>query len=78
MNSRVLDRNWPWQLLAATIFVVVLSGLRFIIKGPNEDFGWGFGLGLMVGYLIALTAVGWRRGEHRPATETEQYPQHRP
>lgn len=60
---QVLDKNWPWQFLAAFLFIGVMAGLKFMMTGFNEDFGWGFGIGLMIGFFIALLAVGWRRGE---------------
>lgn len=75
---QILDKHWPWQFLAAAIFVGVMAAIRFALKGVNEDFGWGFGLGLMIGVLITLLAVGWRRGEHRLEAEVERYPRHRP
>ncbi len=46
---RILDKHWPWQFLAAALFIGGLAAIRFALKGVNEDFGWGFGLGLMIG-----------------------------
>jgi hypothetical protein len=71
---RILDKHWPWQFLAAALFIGVMAGLRFMMKGVNEDFGVGFALGLMVGGIIVLAAVGWRRGEHRHSAEAVRYP----
>jgi hypothetical protein len=62
---RIVDKRWPWMALAIALFVVVMAGLRYMMTGINEDFGVGFALGLIVGLTIALTAVGWRRGELR-------------
>lgn len=75
---RILDKHWPWQFLAAALFIIVMAGLRFMMKGVNEDFGVGFALGLIIGGFIVLGAVGWQRGEHRLAAEAERYPQPRP
>jgi len=75
---RILDKHWPWQFLAAALFIGGLAAIRFALKGVNEDFGWGFGLGLMIGVVITLGAVGWRRGEHRLEAEAERYPPTRP
>lgn len=60
---RILDKNWPWQFLAAFLFIGVMAGLKFMMTGFNQDFGWGFGIGLMIGVFIALLGAGWRRGE---------------
>jgi hypothetical protein len=65
MARRVLDHNWPWQAGALVAFVLVMATIRYILVGFNEDFGYGFGLGCVLGLVIALTSVGWRRGEMR-------------
>lgn len=62
---RILEKNWPWQFLAAFLFIGVMAGLKFMMTGFNQDFGWGFGLGIMIGTLITFLAVGWQRGEMR-------------
>lgn len=60
---QLLDKRWPWQILALFLFIAAQSVLWYMIKGFNEDFGMGFAIGLTVGIFIALIAVGWRRGE---------------
>lgn len=62
---RILEKNWFWQFLAAFIFIGFIATLRFIAVGFNEDFGFGFCIGLAVGGLIVMLAVGWQRGEMR-------------
>lgn len=71
---RILEKHWPWQFLAAALFIGAQAILWFMVKGFNQDFGMGFALGGCAGVFIALGAVGWRRGEHRPAAEGERFP----
>lgn len=65
MTGRILDKHWPWQILAAVLFIGFQAVMWYMIKGFNQDFGVGFAIGAATGVLIALGAVGWRRGEHR-------------
>lgn len=60
---RILDKYWPWQFLAAFLFIGVMALLRYIAVGFNEQFGFGFCVGVVVGALIVMLAVGWKRGE---------------
>jgi hypothetical protein len=60
---QILDRNWPYQFAALFLFIGAMASLKFMMTGFNKDFGWGFGIGLMLGCVIALGAAGWRRGE---------------
>lgn len=62
---RVVDHRWPWMALALTLFVAGMAGIHYLQRGINEDFGFGFSLGLVIGAVLVLTAVGWRRGEMR-------------
>lgn len=62
---KVIDKNWPWQLLAAAIFIAAQLFLWWMVRGFNQDFGMGFAMGGAIGAIIVLGAVGWRRGEHR-------------
>lgn len=68
---RILDKNWPWQLLAAFLFIGAMAALRYMMVGFNEDFGWGFGVGALTGLFIALAGVGWRRGEMTRAVDVQ-------
>lgn len=68
---RILDKNWPWHFAAGFVFVGAMAGIKFMLTGFNEDFGWGFGVGAMTGTLIVMLAVGWQRGE---MTRTEVLP----
>lgn len=60
---QILDKNWPWQFLAAFLFIGAQAAIWFMVKGFNEDFGMGFAIGGATGIFIALLAAGWRRGE---------------
>lgn len=60
---QILDKNWPWQFLAAFLFIGAQAFLWYMVKGFNEDFGMGFAIGGAAGIFIALLGVGWRRGE---------------
>lgn len=60
---QILDKNWPWQLAAAALFIGAQAAIWFMIKGFDEDFGMGFAIGLAAGIFIALAGAGWRRGE---------------
>lgn len=62
---RVVDHRWPWMALAAILFAAGMSFMHFMTRGISEEFGLGFAAGAIVGMVIVLTAVGWRRGELR-------------
>lgn len=62
-NEQILDKNWPWQFLAAFLFIGMMAALRYVAVGFDENFGYGFMLGLAAGIFIALLGAGWRRGE---------------
>lgn len=72
-EPKILDKNWPWQFLAAFLFVGVMAFIWYMVKGFNEDFGMGFAIGGMTGGLIVLLGAGWRRGE---MTREEVLPPH--
>lgn len=74
---RILDKNWPWQFLAAFLFIGALAGLRYMVVGFNEDFGWGFGIGSLTGLFIALLGAGWRRGEMKREEDVQSPEQYR-
>jgi hypothetical protein len=63
---RLVDRRWPWIAVAICLYLAGMGFLHFMLKGINADFGMGFAFGLITGFVIVITAVGWRRGEMRP------------
>lgn len=75
-EPRLIDRRWPWMALAVAIYVAVMGYLHFMLKGFNDDFGTGFGLGLVSGAFIAVIAAGLRRGEHRPSEPAQEPPRY--
>lgn len=60
---RVADHRWPWIAFAVVLFVLVMSFLHYMTRGINQDFGFGFAMGGIVGLLIGLLAVARQRGE---------------
>jgi Na+/H+ antiporter NhaC len=62
---RLVDRRWPWVAACIVLFVAVMAFIQFMMKGINDDFGYGYALGMISGFVIVITAVGWRRGEMR-------------
>ena len=60
---RILDKHWPLHFFAGFLFIGFMLLLRYIAVGFNEDFGFGFCIGLAVGALIAMLGIGWSRGE---------------
>lgn len=74
---RILDSNWPFTFGAAFLFIAAMTGLHYVMTGFNQDFGFGFAMGMMTGGFIVLLAVGWRRGEMKTIEhEPTQPPYH--
>lgn len=71
---RILDKNWPWYVFPFLAFVAIMAGLHFMIRGINQDFGAGFVTGSLIGLIIALVAVGWRRGEMTTSADAQVPP----
>lgn len=65
LSPRIIDHRWPWQVACAILFAFAMGGLYWLQHGISQDFGVGFSLGGILGIVITLTAVGWRRGELR-------------
>lgn len=73
---QILDKNWPWQFLAAFLFIGAQAFLWYMVKGFNEDFGIGFAVGALTGLFIALLGAGWRRGEMTRGVDVQSPEQH--
>lgn len=71
---RTIDRKGLPIVLAALLFAVVMGFLHVMLRGINGDFGTGFAVGLGIGVLMSLIAVGWRRGELAPDRNVQVLP----
>ena len=52
-------RKFVYFALCLFLMIVVIMLIRFMVYGINDQFGWGFGAGVLVatlfGYLAELT-----------------------
>jgi hypothetical protein len=62
---QIIDRNWPFHIVAIALTVAALCAWRFVMVGINGDFGFGFAMGAIAGGTIALLAVGFRQWGQR-------------
>jgi uncharacterized protein YebE (UPF0316 family) len=73
MTERIfVERGSVFVTICIVAFALAMAGLRFMLTGINEDFGYGFGVGILIGMPIALLAVGWRRGEFRTGQSAQE------
>ena len=60
-----LDRQSIFAIVAMLVFAAGLGFVHIMLKGVNDDFGMGFGVGLLSGLALATAAIGWRRAGSR-------------